>query len=198
VNLATYLTTDEQDDVLVSLSEVLHQLERIASGDIHCWKWAIIATASAVSGALTCNLSGSMQVGGMQQEDAKMMIAALQKDAASEMPKRPRLASPNDLLKRARRYDKRIERAGPVLEISHQQKKSFKTLFDLRNCFLHFEPLGWSIEISGVPSILHDVLQIVGQTSEDGWSFRHLSDERRADLEIVLQELFHRLDELSP
>ncbi len=102
----TYLSTDEQHDVLVSLREVLHQVERVAAGDIHCWKWAVIALASAVNGTLTCNLSGTMQVGALRKDDAEQTIMALQRDGATEMPPKPRLAPPDILLKRARREDK--------------------------------------------------------------------------------------------
>lgn len=193
----TYLSTDEQHDVLISLREVLHQVERVTAGDIHCWKWAVIALASAVNGALTCNLSGTMQVGALREEDAESTIAALQKDAATEMPPRPRLAPPDVLLKRARRDDKRVERAGPTLTISPHQKRSFDRVFEFRNAFLHFEPLGWSIETSGMPSIFENVLQIVGQTLADGWSFRHLDDHDRAELERVLHDVTRRLEELG-
>lgn len=193
----TYLSTDEQHDVLVSLREVLHQVERVAGGNIHCWKWAVIALASAVNGALTCNLSGTMQVGALSKEDAEKTIAALQKDVETEIPPKPRLAPPDVLLKRARHEDKRIERAGPMLTIGSHQKRSFDRLFAFRNSFLHFEPLGWSIETSGMPYIFENVLQIIAQTVQDGWSFRHLDDHERADLENVRDDLTRRLAELG-
>ena len=93
--MAQYLSTDEQHDVVVSLSEVAHQLERVAAGNIHCWKWATIALASAVNGALTCHLSGTMQVGALDEDDAYATIAALQKGAPVAVPTKPRLASPD-------------------------------------------------------------------------------------------------------
>ena len=124
-------------------------MERVAAGDIHCWKWAVIALASAVNGALTCSPAPCRSVHSAE-EDAERTIAALQKDAVTAMPPKPRLAPPDILLKRARREDKRIERAGPTLTISPHQKRSFDRVFDFRNAFLHFEPLGWSIETSGM------------------------------------------------
>lgn len=188
-----YLTTDEQHDVLVSLREVRLQLERIAAGDVHCWKWAIIALASATNGSLTCNLSGTMQVGALNDDDAVAIVASLQHGSLTPRPAKPQLAKPDVLLKRARRADKRIESAGPLLTISPDQKRSFTRLFEFRNGFLHFEPLGWSIETSGMPAIFEDVLQVVRQTVEDGWSFRHLDDHDRASLAEVMHDLSRQL-----
>lgn len=191
-----YLSTDEQYDVLVSLREVFHQVERISAGNIHCWKWAVIALASAINGSLTCNLSGSMQVGALSHKDAVQTISALQYKGTTELPNRSHLASPTELLKRARRQDKRIERAGPILQVNSRQAKSFKRLFDFRNAFLHFEPLGWTIETSGMSSIFIDVVQLVELTVSDGWSFRNLNDHDLADIQTILHELRRHLAEV--
>lgn len=105
------------------------------------------------------------------------------------MPERPLLATPYVLLKRSRRKDLRLERAGPVLAITPEQKRAFTQLFELRNRFLHFEPLGWSINTTGMAVMFEKVLTIVGQTIDDGWSFRHLSDSDRERL----AQLYHNL-----
>ena len=195
--MENWLETDEQYDVLVSLSEVQHQVQRVADGDAHCWKWAIIAMASAVNGALTCNLSGTMHVGALEENDAKRKIAALQIDATIERPVNPRLARPRELLKRARRADKRLETAGPPLTISDTQKRAFERLIEFRNAFMHFEPLGWFIETSGMVRIFEEVLSIIEQTSNGGWAFRHLIDRDREQLQIVLGELRHLFAKLG-
>jgi hypothetical protein len=196
-DFSMWLDTDEQHDVLVSLIEVEHQLRRVADGNIHCWKWAIIALASAVNGALTCNLSGFMQVGALCEQDAEQMIASSQMDAKAERPKDPCLAKPGMLLKRARRTDKRLEPAGPILNIDSNQARAFRRLFHLRNAFLHFKPLGWSIETSGMVSIFQEMLSIIDQTITGGWSFRHLGNHDRKQLDQVRLELLHLLGDLD-
>ncbi|CUH46481.1 hypothetical protein [Ruegeria atlantica] len=184
-----YLSTDEAHDVLISLSEVLHQMERVVSGNIHCWKWAAIAMASAVNGALTCHLSGTMQVGALTEDDAIATMDALQNGSHDELPKRPKLANPHELLKRARREDKRFERAGCVLEFSAEQKRAFKRLFEIRNDFSHFEPKGWSIEVSGMPSIMLNCLKIIEQTYDALWAFRHLCDDDHEEITKLMDAL---------
>ncbi|HEY9038310.1 MAG TPA: hypothetical protein VIN05_05115 [Roseovarius sp.] len=192
-----YLDTDEQHDVMLSLAEVLHQLERVAAGDVHCWKWAVIALASAVNGALVCNLTGTMQVGAFKEDNAKLKIAASQKDSTIEQPEKPFLARPTELLKRAVRANQRIENAGGILKINAAQKKAFNKLFHFRNSFIHFEPLGWTIETSGMSEIFERVLEIVGQVIDDGWAFRHLNDHDRQRLRNVQHDTHHLLATLT-
>jgi len=194
--LDRWLRTDEQHDVVVSLDEVLHQMERVAAGETHCWKWAIIALASATSGALACNLSGTMQIGALNKCDAIQIIASFKDDTKVKPPKKLRLASPDELLKRARR-EKRIERAGPTLSIGVDQKRAFTRIIGFRNTFMHFEPMGLSVEVSGMTAIFERVLSIIEQVIEDGWSFRHLSDEDRKHLVRVCQDLRRVIDKID-
>lgn len=193
--MPNYLRTDEQHDVLVSLREVKHQLQRIDQ-DLNCWKWAVIALASAVNGGLTCNLTGTMQVGALTEKRAKLTIEALQSEPPKEIPD-PRLAGPRDLLRRAQGVSKRFERAGRQLPLTESQTSSFKRLFDFRDMFVHFKPTGWSIEVSGMPSIFQDVMQIIEASVSDGWSFRHLEPELQDELTLLCNEIAQELEQLG-
>ncbi|WP_209833102.1 hypothetical protein [Ruegeria sp. HKCCE3926] len=188
-----YFYTDEAHDVLISLSEVVHQMERVAQGDKHCWKWVVIAMASAINGALTCHLSGNIQVGALTKIDARATIDALQDHNHDELPKKPKLANPRELFVRARREDKRLEPAGCILTLSSVQKRAFDKLFELRNSFSHFEPRGWGIEVSGMPSIMLNLLNIIEQIYDDCWAFRHLSDNDYEDFNRLLGALNKQL-----
>lgn len=192
-----YLTTNEQNDVLVSLREVRHQLERISDGNSQCWKWSIIALASAVNGALTCNLSGTMQIGALRVDDAQTTIAGLQAGSKTKVPSKPLIEKPDALLKRARREDRRLEKGGAILQVTPEQKSSFDRLFEFRNAFLHFEPLGWSIQTKGLPKMFQDNIGLIRQASNDGWSFRHLEDNEIAELRELLDTLMEHLGALS-
>lgn len=45
----------------------------------------------------------------------------------------------------------------------------------VRNQFTHFEPMGWSLEVSGIPEIAMLVARIVSEITDTGWAFRHKS-----------------------
>jgi hypothetical protein len=188
--MSQYLQTDEQHDVLVSLREVRNQILR-TDQDINFWKWALIALASAVNGALTCNLSGTMQVGALCKRNAKRTIAALQIDSSEKLPE-PRLANPHELLRRAKGHG-RIERAGPLIYVTASQEKSFLRLFEFRNQFIHFHPTSWSIEMTGMPSTFLDVMQIIEGAIDDGWSFRHLDETLGEELRTLFAEIVKEL-----
>ena len=194
LKVQNYWKIDEQSDVLISLREVLHQLGQVAD-NINCWKWAVIAMASALNGALTCNLTGTMQIGALKEETAKKTILALQHGSTVALP-RPWLASPLDLLKRAA-GTKRLERAGPPLVLENHQVTRFKKLFYFRDEFLHFKPVSWSIEVSGMPIIFKGMIQIIHQIIEDGWSFRHMDDSLVNELRETCLEIIKILTDLE-
>ncbi len=43
----------------------------------------------------------------------------------------------------------------------------------IRNQFVHFAPMGWSIEVSGIPAAAALVARLVGDIVVIGWAFRH-------------------------
>jgi hypothetical protein len=195
--LKKWLTTSEYEDVLVSLQETEHQMERIRESNIQGWKWATIALANASCGALVCNLSGSMQIGALTRCHAEKMIAALEANSSLQPPKSVKLASPRDLLKRARRIDQRLETAGPPLQLNSNQIQCFYRLMHLRNQFSHFEPMGWTIQVSMFLPIYWGVLEIVEQIVDDGWSLRHLATEKTTDVQNVIKNLRGLLREFN-
>ncbi len=44
---------------------------------------------------------------------------------------------------------------------------------NVRNQLVHFEPQGWSIEISGIPELGTLIGRVIGDILEVGWAFRH-------------------------
>jgi hypothetical protein len=189
-----WMRTDAQHDVLVSLREVLNQLQRVED-DVNCWKWALNALANAVNSALTCNLTGTMQVGALETKIAEATIEALQSGSGKKIPK-PRLASPHGLLERATDAAPRIEQAGTALKISPAQQKSFRRLFTFRDGFTHFKPTLWYIEVSGFPEIFRDVVQIVKAIIGDGRSFRR-DEALQSELRTLCDEITSKLQRLG-
>lgn len=52
----------------------------------------------------------------------------------------------------------------------------------VRNQFVHFEPMGWSLEVSGIPEIAKLVSRIIGEILELGYAFRHQDAPRHEEL----------------
>lgn len=174
-----YLDTNEQFDVLVSLREAIHQLERVQC-DPHCWKWVVNALISAANGAMVCNLSGSMGIGALKEEAQKKMIKALDvamrtQGVVSDLPN-SFLETPGMLfgnLKNQRRVE---PGSGPSHKLSDEVEKDFKWLIGVRNNFTHFQPQGWSIHIPSIAATGLSTLSIVEAVAKDGHSLRHLNE----------------------
>lgn len=57
-----------------------------------------------------------------------------------------------------------------------------------RNQFIHFMPMGWSIEMSGMPSICKDSLDIIKELEENFLCFRWADEEQREHFNNFLEQ----------
>ena len=115
---------------------------------------------------------------------------------ASNADRAPRtyMATPQTLFARLSKEKLRFESGcGAVLSVTPDQRRSFKKLNELRNQFAHFTPLGWSIEVSGLPKIFSDIIEIISLIASDPWPFRHLRSDTKSEMDSALYEIFHRL-----
>ena len=118
-------------------------------------------------------------------------------DKESQYP-RMKLADPKTLFQRLYNKDKRYEGgAGGILEVNQRQRRSFGRLNDLRTKFTHFSPKGWSVELTGLPVIFGDVLDVLEMIREDPWPFRHLQDSERQKLTDLITELRAEISQIS-
>ena len=69
-----------------------------------------------------------------------------------------------------------------------QQGKSIKRLNLFRNEFVHFMPKGWSIELSGMPNICLDCLDVIRALNSGFVHDRWDSEDQSAQFEEVLAE----------
>lgn len=211
-SVSNWLSIDEPSDVVVSVRHTLRLLDFV--GDERAvWKWVIIATHSALQGAMVCHLSGSAGLGCLSLKSASAWLEWHDKDgrgkinsieseadefglirrrAAKKADRSPRsyLAKPDDLFDRLYSENLRIEQGcGAVISISDSQKWSFRRLSELRNQFIHFTPKGWSIELSGLPRIVGDSFDVIELIARDNYPFRHLERKAREELGRLVTEV---------
>jgi len=107
------------------------------------------------------------------------------------------MATPQTLFDRLHKERLRIETGcGGILPITLSQRRSFRLLNGLRNQFAHFIPLGWSVELSGLPAVFGDMLAVIGMIKADSWPFRRLNAGDDQALDSLLELLSQRLDEM--
>ncbi len=144
---------------------------------------------------MVCHLSGTMQIGALTTTSAEQWCKWHECDGRQDPPPDKRnIASALELFERLVSASKRIEHnCGRVIEITDKQKKAFKCLHQLRNQFVHFSPKSWSIEIEWIKAAVPDMLDIIAQTADDTWSFRHLPDGESDLLKDNISDLRNRL-----
>ena len=140
-----FLSLDEKDNAINSLEMAVHFLRSIDS-DIYLWKWVVIALHNAMYGFMICALTKSNY--NNVCEPGKKKRGSLGK-----------LISFNEALRRVQSKDHILGYVNTTpLALTKEQAEDVKTLSEmLRNNFEHFMPMGWSIEISGMPDLLKSV-----------------------------------------
>ncbi|MDQ0326320.1 hypothetical protein J2R99_002189 [Rhodopseudomonas julia] len=188
-----WLRTDEPRDVAGSIRHALRSAD-FANEDPQAWKWVLLALHSALQGACVCHLTTTAQpVGALTKKSTKAWRDYLNTQGAQgarELPE-TRLLEFYDLLKAIRKPNSVGSGAqSPGIAISDVELKWLKRVHkEIRNQFIHFEPTGWSIELSGVPELARLIARIVNEVLDADWAFRHLEDAERGALQADISRL---------
>ncbi|CAN5118060.1 hypothetical protein BH10PSE13_BH10PSE13_25940 [soil metagenome] len=188
-----WIRTDETQDVAGSIRHAI-RIAQFVGEDSQAWKWVALALHSALQGACVCHLTTTAPpVGAVEMRNAGEWLAHFEELRTNLMAKSPktRLMNLPDLLGAVRRPHSAGDHSNAVgIAISDAELRWLRRFHeDIRNQFTHFEPLGWSIEVSGIPKIATLVTRIIGETLHTGWAFRHQDDQWRQELHRNLQIL---------
>ncbi len=203
----SWLRIDERTDVLASLAVCLTCLQKVNEHPIF-WKQVLVSLHNGLQGALVCHLSGTAQMGALDEKSLRKTHEWHEKDRAgkieyelsyedgwqvhrakSESDEFPpqRLADAKTLFSRLCDETMRAEAAGSMIVVTEGQINSFERLHSLRNGLSHFAPAGWSIELAGLPKITLDCLTVVRSIFEGDWAFRHMSSDENATLAETIE-----------
>ena len=172
-----WISTDEAEDVAGSIRHAVRCFDFVVE-DQQVWKWAVMALHSALQGACVCHLvTSATPVGIVSEKDASKWITYFESRPSDPNAKRPRthvMPLPS-LLNATRKPHSAGDRSNADgISISDQEFLWLKRLHEeIRNQFVHFEPMGWSVEVSGLPQFAKVVARIIGDISTVGYAFRH-------------------------
>jgi hypothetical protein len=156
--MPTYLRTDTSEEAVSALEMFAESLEAVP-GDPYRWKWSIVALHGALQGFLVLGLRGSNNFDVLSPSSAKIWAAAV--NSGNLPPADGRLDSLLGLYAKAKSDRMLNYTTSRRLQPRGTQDASVKMLNSLRNDFIHFVPKGWSIEISGLPRICGDCLDLI-------------------------------------
>lgn len=188
-----WIRTDEAEDVAGSLRHIIRAAKFVGDDPLE-WKWVILALHSALAGACICHLTTTAPpVGSVTERNAGEWLQYFEDSRTNPSAKPPKayLMALPDLLKAVRKPYSAGDNSNAVgVTISDSELSWLRRLHeDIRNQFVHFEPKGWAIEVSGIAGIAKVVARIVSEIMEIGWAFRHLDLEQREELERSLETL---------
>lgn len=178
-----WIRTDEAEDVAGSIRHALNCLS-LVSGDPQAWKWFMMALHSALQGACVCHLTTTAApVGAVTERNAREWLAYLddvRTNPNAVLPKTYLMNLP-DLLKAVRKPNSAGDRSNAAgVKISEAELRWLRRFHDeFRNQFTHFEPQGWSVEVSGLPNLAKLTARIIAEIMDLGWAFRHLETTER-------------------
>ena len=155
-----WLRLDERSNSLDNLEMCAHFLEALP--DPIRWKWAIIALHQALYG---------FAVAAVQGTDSWSVL----KDPANP---NSHLVSIWTAIERARDSAYLWPGGRPLVTSEDEVKAIEKLVKEFRNGFEHFSPAAWSIEVSGMPTILERVLRVVEGVAIATRSVRYEDDKQ--------------------
>lgn len=179
------MRTDEADDVAGSIRHAI-AARGMVGDDPLAWKWVALALHSALQGACVCHLTiTASPVGALTKKSTDEWWAYLNAPPKSDLP-RPKtvLMALPDLLKAVRRPNSAGDRSNAAgIAVSDDELAWLRRFHDtVRNQFVHFAPMGWSIEVSGIPELGTLIARIIADIADCGWAFRHQEARWRQEL----------------
>ncbi|RVJ15042.1 hypothetical protein [Sinorhizobium medicae] len=188
-----WIRTDEAEDVLGSIRHAIRAAQFVGEDPL-TWKWVALALHSALQGACVCHLTTTARpVGAVTQHNEGEWLAYFEESRTNSMAKPPKtyLMDLPDLLKAVRKPYSSGDGSNVVgVAISESELSWLKRFHkDIRNQFVHFEPIGWSIEVSGIPEIAKLVTRVIGDCLQFGWAFRHQDHLQREEMQRSLNAL---------
>jgi hypothetical protein len=197
-----WLQTDEAEDVLASLRHAEACFE-LAKSDKHANKWLILALHSALQSACVCHLTATDLRGALDGRTEQLLYEADEKRRNGSPYKLPklRIADLVELLQRVRKPHSAGDRSNDNgIPISESELDWLARIHrEIRNRLVHFHPMRWSIELSGIPDLAGLVVRIIRDIQSCGWAFRKKDDDWFVRLDRTLDKLDSLLlAEVSP
>jgi hypothetical protein len=159
-----YLRFDEKSNTYDSLEKLCLFLSKVQN-EPNFWKWSIIALHNSLYGAMILSLQGSNPDRVSKFPIGKKTIYSTSSDNEPITLKveNRKLIDFSEAFKRIQKDKFMKMNVGSNIfksEFRHQETvRALNNIF--RNQFLHFMPLGWSIEIMGLDYLINDCLEII-------------------------------------
>ena len=190
--MENWLRTDELEES-VSALRMMRDTALKVEYDVYQWKWIIIASHNALQGFMVLALRNGNNLTVMHDKLAGKWLEAYRAD--KPLPEE-RLDSFPNLYKKIKGEDMERLIMSRRFTATAEQDRCVKKLQELRNEFIHFIPKGWSLEVSGLPSLCLAIIEIIEFL---GWESLNVlwQEGQREEAESIISELKMTLDGIN-
>ena len=156
----TWLETDEFQETILALQLTSEQLSNLATtSNLHYWAWVIICLHNALQGFMVLALRSTNNINVLTEDCAIEWLAAYER-GDGQYPEQ-KLDKFLNLYKKVKSERMNMYLNSQFLKPSGTQNRSVTKLNSFRNNFIHFVPKWWTIEVTGLPQIVDDCLDII-------------------------------------
>jgi len=152
-----WLRTDETEEAISGL-EMLAETAPSLIADPYRWKWVIISTHNALQGFMVLALRHGNGLLALKDEIAAQWLKAYREGGKYPVEK---LDNFLNLYKKVKSDRMLCYGHSEKFKATPNHNRSVKKLNELRNEFIHFVPKGWSLELTGLPEICLDCLDVI-------------------------------------
>jgi len=158
--MENWFETNETQESVISLQMMSEQLDHLAkTGNKHYWTWIIVGLHTALNGFMVLALRGTNDLNVFTENCAKQWLTAYYSNSG-KYPE-PRLDSFLNLYNKIKSEKMNLYTNSKIFIPRGTQDSSVEKLNCLRNDFVHFVPKNWLIEVSGLPQITEDCIDII-------------------------------------
>jgi hypothetical protein len=166
-----WLRLDELTNALDYLETCCRVLETFP--DPIRWKWAILALHQAIYGFAICAVRGT---------DSRSVLVSGRRGAHRLIPVWEALA-------RAQEPARLWPTASPLVLTTDEEAALHRLFDEFRNGFAHFQPCGWSIEVSGMADLFQPAVAVLRRLALDLGAVRYYEESDRARAVLALARL---------
>jgi hypothetical protein len=178
------LTTNEHEEAVLALEFTARAAQDLGV-NAYRWKWVVVGIHNALQGLMVLALRGGNG------------LAALPDDLAAEWLKAydARTHPPVERLDTFLNLYRKIKSERMLLFVDSQrfqpagtQGRSIRLLNRLRNDFIHFLPRTWSLDLTGLPSMCLECLDVGEFLIKDSGNIMWTRSAHRRRSEVALRE----------
>jgi len=185
-----WLRTDEHEEA-VSALEMVAESSALVLQDNYRWKWVLIATHNTLQGFMVLALRQGNGLKALKDKIAAKWLKAYREGGQYPIEK---LDTFLNLYKKVKSDQMVCFIHSQSFNATEEHDKAVKKLNSLRNEFIHFVPKGWSLELTGLPEICLNCLEVVEFL---GWQCGNVPWYEEQHKERATKALKKAIDNLS-